>query len=71
MINVSGHLRNERRVTGFADDSVSLSVNCCGMQVFKTKSFFSVRKSLRSIPIMQMSTLKSIGFISPGITVKI
>ena len=109
MINVSGHLRNERRVTGFADDSVSLSVNCCGMQVFKTKDYsqnrfagrvdyqliyvykgaghywlnnerkvlgagnilLSVRKSLRSIPIMQMSTLKSIGFISPGITVKI
>ena len=39
MINVSGHLRNERRVTGFADDSVSLSVNCCGMQVFKTKDY--------------------------------
>lgn len=39
MINVSGHLRNERRVTGFADDSVSLSVNCCGMQVFIQKTY--------------------------------
>ena len=28
MINVSGHLRNERRATGFEDLSTALTVNC-------------------------------------------
>ena len=39
MINVSGHLRNERRATGFEDLSTALTVNCCGMQIFKTKDY--------------------------------
>ena len=47
MINVSGHLRNERRATGFADDSSPLSVNCCGMQVFKTKDYSQNRSAGR------------------------
>ena len=43
MINVSGHLRNERRATGFADDSSPLSVNCCGLMLgFQNKgNYFS------------------------------
>lgn len=44
MINVSGHLRNRRRIVGFADNSNPLTVNCCGMQVFKTKDY-SQRRS--------------------------
>ncbi len=29
-----------KRVTGFADDFLfHLSVNCCGMQIFKTKDY--------------------------------
>ena len=56
MINVSGHLRNERRVTGFADDSVSLSVNCCGMQVFKTKDYSQNRLPAALIISLFMST---------------
>lgn len=39
MINVSGHLRNERRIIGFSDDSTPLSINCCGMQIFKTQDY--------------------------------
>lgn len=47
MINVSGHLRNERRTTGFADDSSSLTINCCGMQIFKTKDYSQNRSAGR------------------------
>ncbi len=43
MINVSGHLRNERRVIGYADTTVPLSVNCCGWQVFKTRDYSQQR----------------------------
>ncbi|MCD8380462.1 MAG: AraC family transcriptional regulator [Lachnospiraceae bacterium] len=43
MINVSGHLRNERRVIGYADLSVPLSVNCCGWQVFNTRDYSQQR----------------------------
>ena len=44
MINVSGHLRNERRVIGFVDETVPLAVNCCGMQILKRKT------TLRTVP---------------------
>lgn len=47
MINVSGHLRNERRTIGFSDSSTPLSVNCCGMQVFKTKDYSQNRAAGR------------------------
>ena len=47
MINVSGHLRNERRTTGFADYSSPLSINCCGMQIFKTKDYSQNRSAGR------------------------
>lgn len=56
MINVSGHLRNERRVTGFADDSVSLSVNCCGMQVLKQKIILRTVSPAALIISLFMST---------------
>lgn len=39
MINISGHLRNTRRVIGFYDDTVPLLVNCCGKQVFQTQDY--------------------------------
>lgn len=47
MINVSGHLRNEQRTVGFEDHSTSLSVNCCGMQIFKTKNYTQNRAAGR------------------------
>ena len=47
MINVSGHFRNERRSIGFEDHSASLSVNCCGMQIFKTKDYTQNRAAGR------------------------
>ena len=36
MINISGHLREERKITGYYDQDVPLIVNCCGKQVFQT-----------------------------------
>ena len=47
MINVSGHFRNERRSIGFEDHFASLSVNCCGMQIFKTKDYTQNRAAGR------------------------
>lgn len=39
MINISGHLRNIRKATGFSDSDNPVIVNCCGKQVFKTKNY--------------------------------
>lgn len=43
MINISGHLRNQRKITGFKDESALLLVNCCGEQIFKTKDYAQER----------------------------
>lgn len=43
MINVSGHLRNERRITGFYDTSKPFIVNCSGMQKFITRNYSQER----------------------------
>ncbi len=47
MINISGHLRNERRLTGFCDNDVPLMINCCGKQVFQTQDYFCNRENGR------------------------
>lgn len=39
MINISGHLRNIRKITGFCDIQNPVIVNCCGKQIFKTKDY--------------------------------
>ena len=60
MINVSGHLRNERRVIGFVDETVPLAVNCCGMQIFKTKDY-SQDRSLGRVDYQLIYVYKGIG----------
>ncbi|WP_196000705.1 hypothetical protein [Clostridium sp. 1001271B_151109_B4] len=40
MINIYGHLRNQRRIIRYDDDTTQLMVNCCGQQTFKTKDYF-------------------------------
>ena len=47
MINISGHLREERKITGYYDQDVPLIVNCCGKQVFQTQDYFCNRKNGR------------------------
>lgn len=47
MINISGHLRNERRLIGFCDNDVPLMINCCGKQVFQTQDYFCNRENGR------------------------
>lgn len=44
MINISGHLREERKITGYCNQDVPLIVNCCGKQVFQTQDYFCNRK---------------------------
>lgn len=39
MLDVSGHLRNVRRETGYEDSCHPVTVNCCGYQTFLTKDF--------------------------------
>ena len=63
MINVSGHLRNERRVIGFVDETVPLAVNCCGMQIFKTKDY-SQDRSLGRVDYQLIYVYKASGIIS-------
>lgn len=60
MINVSGLLRNERRVIGFVDETVPLAVNCCGMQIFKTKDY-SQDRSLGRVDYQLIYVYKGIG----------
>lgn len=43
LINISGHLRNERRIIGYQDMENPITVNCCGQQVFKTKDYSQQR----------------------------
>lgn len=43
MINVSGHLRDKRRIVGFVDTVNPIAVNCCGWQVFNTKDYSQQR----------------------------
>ena len=47
MINISGHLREERKITGYCNQDVPLIVNCCGKQVFQTQDYFCNRKNGR------------------------
>jgi len=47
MVNICGHLRNKRRITGFYDDSVPLLINCCGKQIFQTQDYFLKRENGR------------------------
>lgn len=47
MINVSGHLRNHRRIIGFEDKLSPLVVNCCGQQILKTKDYAQNRDNGR------------------------
>lgn len=47
MINISGHLRNQRRIIGYNDDTTPLMVNCCGEQIFKTKDYYQDRSNGR------------------------
>jgi len=47
MINICGHLRNERRPTSFFDESSPLVINCCGKQVFQTQDYFLKRENGR------------------------
>lgn len=43
MIDISGHLRNIRRDTGFANEEAELEVNCCGFQLFNDIDFMRNR----------------------------
>lgn len=43
MIDVSGHLRETRRNSGYNDMTVPLAINCCGYQVCKTKNYIMDR----------------------------
>lgn len=47
MINICGHLRNERRTIGYYDDTVPLMVNCCGKQIFQTQDYVLDRENGR------------------------
>ena len=47
MINISGHYREERKITGYCDNDVPLMVNCCGKQIFQTQDYFCNRKDGR------------------------
>ncbi|GAA0822493.1 AraC family transcriptional regulator [Clostridium tertium] len=47
MINISGHLRNQRRIIGYNDNNTPLMVNCCGEQIFKTKDYHQARSNGR------------------------
>lgn len=47
MLNICGHLRNERKITGFYDNSVPLLINCCGKQIFQTQDYFLKRENGR------------------------
>ena len=47
MINISGHYREERKITGYCDNDVTLMVNCCGKQIFQTQDYFCNRKDGR------------------------
>lgn len=47
MIDISGHLRNIRRESGFLDDEKYISVNCCGYQKFVTRDFTVIREKGR------------------------
>ena len=40
MLDVSGHLRDKRKFTGFLDTDHQVLVNCCGWQILKTKDLF-------------------------------
>lgn len=44
MINISGHLRDERKTIGFFNNEVPIMVNCCGKQIFQTQNYFCNRK---------------------------
>ena len=52
--------RNERRVIGFVDETVPLAVNCCGMQIFKTKDY-SQDRSLGRVDYQLIYVYKGIG----------
>ena len=47
MINICGHLRNERRTSGFLDENTPLLINCCGKQIFQTQDYFLKRENGR------------------------
>ena len=47
MINICGHLRNERRSSGFLDENAPLLINCCGKQIFQTQDYFLKRENGR------------------------
>ena len=47
MINISGHLRNQRKIIGYNDDNNPLIVNCCGQQIFQTKDYHQDRSNGR------------------------
>lgn len=47
MIDVSGHLRNQRRENGFSQNDQPVVVNCCGYQAFYTKSLWKRRQNGR------------------------
>lgn len=39
MLNISGHLRSQRRISGYRDDVQPLVINCCGEQIFRTRDY--------------------------------
>ncbi len=47
MIDISGHLRNERRSIGYVDTSTPILVNCCGWQIFKSRDYIQKRSGGR------------------------
>lgn len=47
MIDVAGHFRNARKVTGYEDLSQPIIINCCGYQTFLTKDFSKRRPNGR------------------------
>lgn len=47
MVDVSGHLRNERRAIGYIDTVNSIVVNCCGWQIFRSKDYIQNREKGR------------------------
>lgn len=47
MINISGHLRDERKTIGFFNNEVPIMVNCYGKQIFQTQNYFCNRKNGR------------------------
>ena len=47
MIDISGHLRDQKQECGFEDEQNYITVNCCGFQKFITKNFIRHREKGR------------------------